>query len=229
MDGNFVDLSSYLSHLADLAALSQLLGFGHNTYMTGHHLSSPPAGNQYVLSEMPNVSLRIPSNDTATSWTNPAYNDYVQPSSVAVAHHASTNALFNSNTPTSESAMSSTIHHPPPPLPPTAPISSSLIQTSCRIASAQVCTFPLMGNIQSIRFHLRLHGHRHREQVVVSCPWAGCTRPLRWANVPRHIRSCHLGVKFQCNKCKKQFTREYGLATHVAACAAADTEVSVVP
>ncbi|KAF8126963.1 hypothetical protein EV363DRAFT_1346753 [Boletus edulis] len=88
--------------------------------------------------------------------------------------------------------------------------------SSCRILSDRPCTQPLNGSLLSIRNHLSMHGHKHQRNEVVQCPWAGCPDKLQWMNVPRHIRSIHLGVRMVCPNCERSFTRSLGLAKHVA-------------
>ncbi|KAF8554442.1 hypothetical protein OG21DRAFT_1061468 [Imleria badia] len=88
--------------------------------------------------------------------------------------------------------------------------------SSCNIVSDIPCNRPLDGTLQSIRQHLSLHGHKHQGRDMVQCPWAGCSDKLRWMNIPRHIRSIHLGVRMVCPTCERSFTRPLGLAKHVA-------------
>lgn len=85
---------------------------------------------------------------------------------------------------------------------------------TCGLAGGLHCALPLHGSIKSIRQHLRLHGHRHLQRQVVRCPWMGCSDTLLWMNVPRHIQSIHLGVRFRCFNCGKLYTRFEGLARH---------------
>jgi len=87
---------------------------------------------------------------------------------------------------------------------------------TCGLAGGLHCTLPLGGSIESIRFHLCMHGHSHPQRQVVQCPWVGCSDTLRWMNIPRHIRSIHLGVRFRCLNCGKAYTRPRGLAMHTA-------------
>ncbi|KIM59367.1 hypothetical protein SCLCIDRAFT_1018978 [Scleroderma citrinum Foug A] len=87
----------------------------------------------------------------------------------------------------------------------------------CRL-SGPPCGALLGGSIQSIRAHLRFHGHRYEECSIISCPWQGCTAQLQYMSVPRHIRSTHLGVRFRCEQCGKTLTREEGLAKHMRRC-----------
>ncbi|KIJ67149.1 hypothetical protein HYDPIDRAFT_109171 [Hydnomerulius pinastri MD-312] len=89
-------------------------------------------------------------------------------------------------------------------------------QHDCHLAHNAPCTDPLLGTVQSIRAHLRMHGHKHREKSVVACPWEGCNKELRWMNIPRHIRSVHLGVRVHCVHCGKPFSREKALEAHRA-------------
>lgn len=88
---------------------------------------------------------------------------------------------------------------------------------ACRLLGPP-CGSLLEGSIQSIRSHLRFHGHRHEESAIILCPWQGCTAQLQYMSIPRHIRSTHLGVRFRCEKCGKTLTREEGLAKHVKRC-----------
>ncbi|KAG6332247.1 hypothetical protein ID866_6839 [Astraeus odoratus] len=53
---------------------------------------------------------------------------------------------------------------------------------------------------------------------MVVCPWQGCTKSLQYMNLPRHIRSAHLGVRFCCERCGKSVTRKEGIARHGATC-----------
>ena len=86
----------------------------------------------------------------------------------------------------------------------------------CKIFGDKPCNQPLDGTPASIRWHLSMHGHNHQGGEMVQCPWAGCSDNLRWMNIPRHIRSIHLGVRIVCPTCEKSFTRSLGLAKHVA-------------
>ncbi|KAG6381980.1 hypothetical protein JVT61DRAFT_608 [Boletus reticuloceps] len=87
---------------------------------------------------------------------------------------------------------------------------------TCGLASGLHCTLPLDGSTKSIKLHLRKHGHWHSQRRVVQCPWTGCPAILRWMNIPRHIQSIHLGVRFRCFNCGKAYTRPEGLAVHTA-------------
>ncbi|KAF8554906.1 hypothetical protein OG21DRAFT_1508298 [Imleria badia] len=87
---------------------------------------------------------------------------------------------------------------------------------ACGLAGSLPCALPLEGSAQSIRLHLRMHGHRHAQRQVVQCPFMGCSDALQWMSIPRHIKSIHLGVRFRCPNCDKQYTRREGLATHTA-------------
>ncbi|KAL4065019.1 hypothetical protein V8B97DRAFT_1985042 [Scleroderma yunnanense] len=87
---------------------------------------------------------------------------------------------------------------------------------TCRLTPP--CGALLEGSIQSIRTHLRFHGHRYEESSVIPCPWQGCTTQLQYMSVPRHIRSTHLGVRFRCDQCGKTLTREEGLVRHMRRC-----------
>ncbi|KIJ67150.1 hypothetical protein HYDPIDRAFT_38559 [Hydnomerulius pinastri MD-312] len=89
-------------------------------------------------------------------------------------------------------------------------------QHVCHLAGDAACTDLLFGTVPSIRTHLRMHGHKHREKSVVPCPWEGCNKELRWMNIPRHIRSVHLGVRVRCVQCGKPFSREKALEAHLA-------------
>ncbi|KIJ60395.1 hypothetical protein HYDPIDRAFT_117314 [Hydnomerulius pinastri MD-312] len=89
-------------------------------------------------------------------------------------------------------------------------------QHVCHLAPGAACADLLLGTVPSIRAHLRNHGHKHKENSVIPCPWAGCNKRLRWMNVPRHVRSVHLGVRVWCGKCGRPFTRERGLEVHLA-------------
>ncbi|KAF8554903.1 hypothetical protein OG21DRAFT_1508289 [Imleria badia] len=57
---------------------------------------------------------------------------------------------------------------------------------------------------------------RLAERQVIQCPFMGCSDTLQWINIPRHIKSIHLGVRFRCPNCGKLYTRPEGLATHTA-------------
>ncbi|KAF9223820.1 hypothetical protein BS17DRAFT_781270 [Gyrodon lividus] len=97
-----------------------------------------------------------------------------------------------------------------------APAPAIMEALTCGLAGSAPCTQPLYGTMPSIRRHLRLHGHNHPERLVIQCPWTGCPDRLQWVNVPRHIGSIHLGIRLQCWKCGKLFTRANALERHVA-------------
>jgi hypothetical protein len=87
---------------------------------------------------------------------------------------------------------------------------------TCGLAGGLHCVLPLEGSVKSINSHLRMHGHRHLQREAVQCPWVGCSHTLQWMSIPRHIQSAHLGVRFTCLNCGKQYTRPRGLAMHTA-------------
>ena len=87
---------------------------------------------------------------------------------------------------------------------------------TCGLAGGLYCALPLGGSAQSIKTHLRMHGHRHPQRETVQCPWVGCSHTLQWMSIPRHIQSIHLGVRFRCLNCGKPYTRPRGLAVHTA-------------
>ena len=86
----------------------------------------------------------------------------------------------------------------------------------CQLAPA--CTSPLEATTASIRRHLRLHGNIHKDRQKARCPWAGCSRMMRWTNVARHIKERHLGVKIYCEICGKAYKRKETLAVHANNC-----------
>ena len=86
----------------------------------------------------------------------------------------------------------------------------------CQLAPG--CTSPLEATTTSIRRHLRLHGHIHKERQKARCPWAGCSQIMRWTNVARHIKERHLGVKIHCEICGKAYRRKETLAAHANSC-----------
>ena len=88
--------------------------------------------------------------------------------------------------------------------------------TTCGLAGSLRCALPLEGSVTSIKWHLRMHGHRHPQRQPVQCPWVGCSDTLQWINMARHIKSIHLGVRFRCPNCDRLFTRPGGLANHTA-------------
>lgn len=111
--------------------------------------------------------------------------------------------------------------HPPPVQNHSAPVYVKPMAPAprmhpCKLAGGMPCDRPLEGTLLSIRRHLFMHGHKHRGTELVQCPWTGCSDMLRWMNLPRHIRSIHLGVRMVCPNCKRSFTRALGLAKHVA-------------
>ncbi|KAN0081345.1 hypothetical protein V8E55_008969 [Tylopilus felleus] len=55
--------------------------------------------------------------------------------------------------------------------------------------------------------YLHRHGHRHPQRQIVQCPFEGCSSSMLWMNIPRHIQSIHLGVRFRCPNCDKPYTR----------------------
>lgn len=88
--------------------------------------------------------------------------------------------------------------------------------SACKIADDMPCNQPLDGTLVSIRRHLSMHRHKHQAREMVECPWVGCSDKLRWMNIPRHVRSIHLGVRMVCPTCERSFTRSLGLARHIA-------------
>lgn len=88
---------------------------------------------------------------------------------------------------------------------------------TCGLSGGLHCGLPSDGSLTAIKLHLHTHGHRHARRQAVQCPWMGCTDTLKWMNVPRHIQSIHLGVRFACFNCGKLYTRPEGLARHTIA------------
>ncbi|KAG8213350.1 hypothetical protein J3R82DRAFT_11836 [Butyriboletus roseoflavus] len=89
---------------------------------------------------------------------------------------------------------------------------------TCGLAGGLYCTHwqPLDHSVKAIRMHIRMHGHRHPQRQIVQCPWMGCSHTSQWANIPRHIQSVHLGVRFVCSNCGTRYTRQEGLTRHTA-------------
>ncbi|KAF9234109.1 hypothetical protein BU15DRAFT_66022 [Melanogaster broomeanus] len=50
----------------------------------------------------------------------------------------------------------------------------------------------------------------NKERSMVQCPWTGCIDVLRRRNIPRHIRSVHLGVRVQCGSFRYGVERDWG-------------------
>ena len=92
----------------------------------------------------------------------------------------------------------------------------ALVAPTCGLAGGLPCVMPLEGSAMSIKWHLRMHGHKHLQREVVQCPWVGCSDTLQWTNIPRHIKSIHLGVRFWCPNCNRAYTRRNGLVAHTA-------------
>lgn len=93
---------------------------------------------------------------------------------------------------------------------------SSIPAPTCGLISGLHCTLPLQGPVSSIKSHLHRHGHRHPQRQIVQCPFEGCSSSMLWMNIPRHIQSIHLGVRFRCPNCDKPYTRSKALAKHTA-------------
>ncbi|KIJ12867.1 hypothetical protein PAXINDRAFT_14424 [Paxillus involutus ATCC 200175] len=85
----------------------------------------------------------------------------------------------------------------------------------CGLAGGTTCTQPLYGTMASLREHIHTHGHKHPGRSTVQCPWMGCPDRLQWENMPRHIASIHMGIRLQCERCGKLFTRAKALEKHV--------------
>ncbi|KAG8216035.1 hypothetical protein J3R82DRAFT_8031 [Butyriboletus roseoflavus] len=85
---------------------------------------------------------------------------------------------------------------------------------TCGLAGGLPCALPLDNSTTSVRLHLRLHGHMHPQRQIAQCPWMWCSDILQWKNIPRHIQSVHLGIRFRCFNCGKPYTRSEGLARH---------------
>ncbi|KAN0092917.1 hypothetical protein V8E55_003701 [Tylopilus felleus] len=121
-----------------------------------------------------------------------------------------------------DSSLSGALGHIHPPHAQNTPVHTAEILpgpasvSTCKIATKIPCTQPLDGTSWSIRWHLYMHGHKHPRREIVQCPWAGCCDKLRWMNIPRHIRSVHLGARMVCPTCERSFTRSLGLTKHIA-------------
>lgn len=85
---------------------------------------------------------------------------------------------------------------------------------TCGLSGGLHCTLPLDGSVRCTKLHLRLHGHSHPQRQTVHCPWMGCSDTLQWMNIPRHVQSVHLGIRFICFDCGKAYTRREGLTRH---------------
>ncbi|KIJ08824.1 hypothetical protein PAXINDRAFT_18059 [Paxillus involutus ATCC 200175] len=110
-------------------------------------------------------------------------------------------------------SITSDMHPTTPDVPAPAPPVQALL---CRLTGGATCTQPLYGTMSSIREHIRMHGHKHSRRSTVQCPWTGCRDQLQWANMMRHIRSIHMGIRLQCWACGKFFTRAKALERHIA-------------
>ncbi|KIN98050.1 hypothetical protein M404DRAFT_1005586 [Pisolithus tinctorius Marx 270] len=96
------------------------------------------------------------------------------------------------------------------------PASSLTMECQCHLGPG--CALPLEGTTASISYHLHLHNHVHKQFESVYCPWAGCDDEMLWRNVSRHVKEKHLGVKVQCEKCGKRYTRKESLTAHRQKC-----------
>ncbi|KAF8547324.1 hypothetical protein OG21DRAFT_934124 [Imleria badia] len=92
----------------------------------------------------------------------------------------------------------------------------ALLEPTCGLAGGLPCTLPVEGSVKSIKWHCGIHGHKHPQRQVVQCPFGGCPSTLQWMNMPRHIQSRHLGIRFRCPNCDKPYTRLEGLKMHTA-------------
>ncbi|KIJ12868.1 hypothetical protein PAXINDRAFT_101072 [Paxillus involutus ATCC 200175] len=86
----------------------------------------------------------------------------------------------------------------------------------CGLAGEATCPQPLYDTMASLREHLHMHGHKHPGRSSVQCPWMGCQDQLQWENMSRHIGSIHMGIRLQCWRCGKLFTRATALEKHAA-------------
>ncbi|KIJ08162.1 hypothetical protein PAXINDRAFT_18681 [Paxillus involutus ATCC 200175] len=100
--------------------------------------------------------------------------------------------------------------------PNSTPAPSAMQTLICGLAGGAICTQPLYSTMASLREHIRMHGHKHPGRSSVQCPWMGCQDRLQWENMPRHIASIHMGIRLQCERCGKLFTRAKALEKHTA-------------
>ncbi|XP_033348982.1 zinc finger protein 431-like [Bombus vosnesenskii] len=73
------------------------------------------------------------------------------------------------------------------------------------------------GKIFLSKRHLKIHSQTHMEnRSVVSCPFEKCPRVYYFkSNLTHHIRTYHLGEKYECDICKIKIGSKQRLATHI--------------
>ncbi|KAF9237883.1 hypothetical protein BU15DRAFT_8921, partial [Melanogaster broomeanus] len=72
------------------------------------------------------------------------------------------------------------------------------------------CGMWVGGDKQDIREHLqKWHGvKRGQDKDKISCLWSSCSTRLRKESLWRHIRTVHLALRWKCEVCNIQYTRE---------------------
>jgi len=81
------------------------------------------------------------------------------------------------------------LHMEPPPILPIAPA-----LYPCPFVMG--CAMSFEGNVQAICAHLCQHGIIYNDHESITCPYMGCTKEILWKNIPRHIKECHLCIRW---------------------------------
>ncbi|KAG0702972.1 hypothetical protein DFH29DRAFT_469340 [Suillus ampliporus] len=90
------------------------------------------------------------------------------------------------------------------------------------IENGKPCGQTILDDMRKLGTHLsdahNVHGNERKEMV---CHWQGCGRKLQRGAIRRHISSCHLGIKSQCQYCFKEYSRRDAMRKHSKECQAA--------
>ena len=79
------------------------------------------------------------------------------------------------------------------------------------MATCQVC-----GQVCHNKYTLTRHMTRHTDERKFFCPWEGCGKKFRMAEVLKCHEKLHIGIKdYQCPMCPKQFMQQQQLTYHI--------------
>lgn len=78
--------------------------------------------------------------------------------------------------------------------------------------------------------HVRIHSQVHKEdRSVIPCPYEKCPRSYYFkSNLTHHIRSYHLGEKFECDICKSKIGTKQRLAQHIQKLHMSESKIKMI-
>ncbi|KIK91379.1 hypothetical protein PAXRUDRAFT_108785, partial [Paxillus rubicundulus Ve08.2h10] len=76
------------------------------------------------------------------------------------------------------------------------------------------CKAQIAGDRRSLLIHLKEEHNLAGDCKEVDCFWGDCHSWMQSRNIPRHIVSCHLGVKTPCPHCGVPLSRQDARKKH---------------